>query len=130
MTNPWGARVREIMREMERDREGSARDQDRLTRAVHVNTHRPVFPRCSQQLSLLYLWSKHPRPRRNATFMQHEAVVSVGFTSPQRDAGMMHSTLTGAAILTAQFGHQPDKSCLLELQRTQDRAGSVIPTWH
>lgn len=73
---------------------------------------------------------KRLQPRRDATFMQHEAVISFGFRSSWRDSGMMRPALTGAAIPTAQLGHQPDKSCLLEPQKTQDRAASVIPTWH
>lgn len=81
MTNPWGAQVREIMREMERDREG---EQETKTSShntgmqSHTNTHCTVFPRSSQWLgSLVEAFAA----RRDATFMQHKTVISFGFRS-------------------------------------------------
>lgn len=133
MTNPWGARVREIMREMERDREGEQETKTNLHNKglqPHTNTHCTVFPHGSQWWSAAYFGLKRLLLRRDATFMQHKAVISFGFRGSWREAGMECLALTGAAIPTAWFSHQPDKSCLLEPQKTQDRAESVIPTWH
>lgn len=86
MTNPWGVRVREIMREMERDREWEQETKTNLhnvgtqTHAhTHMNTHCTASPRCSQRLSSAYFWLKRLLLRRDATFMQHKAVISAGF---------------------------------------------------
>lgn len=81
MTNPWGGRVREIMREMERDREGEQETKTNLHNMgmqshTHTNAHCTVFPHCSQWLSSAYFGLKHLLPRRDATFMQHKAVIS------------------------------------------------------
>lgn len=38
--------------------------------------------------------------------------------------------LTGDAAPTARLGHRPDKSGLLQQQKTRDRAESMIPCWH
>lgn len=61
MTNPWGAQVREIMREMERDREGEQETMTSLHNTgmkSHTNTQCTVFPHCSQWLSAVYFgWS-------------------------------------------------------------------------
>lgn len=64
MTNPWGAQVREIMREMERDREGEQETKTNLHNTgtqSHTNTHRTAFPRRSQRLSSAYFRLKRPR---------------------------------------------------------------------
>lgn len=62
MTNPWGAQVREIMREMERDREG---EQETKTSShntgvqSHTNTHTVLY--FHGALSGSAPWSKHLR---------------------------------------------------------------------
>lgn len=64
-----------------------AGDQDQLAQCghaiacthTHMNTHCSASPRCSQRLSSAYFWLKRLLPRRDATFMQHKAVISVGF---------------------------------------------------
>lgn len=43
---------------------------------THTNAHCTVFPHCSQWLSSAYFGLKHLLPRRDATFMQHKAVIS------------------------------------------------------
>lgn len=76
MTNPWGAQVREIMREMERDREGEQETETSLRR--DEITHKHILYCASTVLSVAergVFWLKCA-VRRHATFMQHRAVIS------------------------------------------------------
>ncbi len=78
MTNPWGAQVREIMREMERDREG-ARDQDQLAQHGHAVARKHTLCCISTPLSAAELGVfrvEASAVRRDATFMQRKAVIS------------------------------------------------------
>lgn len=77
MTNPWGAQVREIMREMEKDSQADQLTQHNKTKhnTTYTHTHSlcTVFPQRSQWLcSLVEAFAA----RRDATFMQHKAVIS------------------------------------------------------
>lgn len=99
MTNPWGVRVREIMRKMERDREqGSGRPRPTCACAhVHtrthththasgtcVNTHCAVLPRCSQRWSSAQFCCRGEMPH----FIQHRAVICAGVEAPSwHDSG-------------------------------------------
>lgn len=74
MTNPWGAQVREIMREMERDREG---EQETKTKSRNTIARKHTLHCVSAVLSLcLSFLVEAFASRRDATFMQHQAVIS------------------------------------------------------
>lgn len=74
MTNPWGGRVREIMREMERHTEGEQETKTNMGTQSHTQAHTEAHH--SQWLSSAYFRLKRLLLRRDATFMQHKAVIS------------------------------------------------------
>lgn len=84
MTNPWGAQVREIMREMERDREGEQESKTELHNPgtpSHTSTHCTVFPHMLSVAELCVFRVEVSAAGRDATFMQHKAVIPFGFRS-------------------------------------------------
>lgn len=125
MTNPRGARVREIMREMERDRERGEQETKTNLHNTGTQSHTVLYVWLS---SVYFGWSVCGEERWHIYAAQGRHFL-LGSWGSWWDAGMMRLALTGAATPTARLGHRPDKSCLLEPQKTQDRAGSVIPTW-
>lgn len=112
MTNmviPWGAPVREIMREMERKRKRPR------------PTHCTVFPLCSQWLKQMLTKERcHIYAAQGRHFCSGAPRETLALSvwcwqvmpSQQRDSATDH------------------KSCLLRLLKTLGHAESVIPSWH
>lgn len=81
MTNPWGARVREIMREMERDREGEQETKTNLHNTgvqSHTNTHCTVFSAAEPSVFQVEAYGKE---KRCHIYAAKKAFISFGFRS-------------------------------------------------